>query len=637
MCGIAGILFRDAARPVAVETLHRLGDAIRHRGPDDDGYFVAPGIGLVHRRLAIIDLDGGRQPIGNEDDSMQVVFNGEIYNFPELRRDLQSRGHVFRTQTDTEVLVHLYEECGERLVEKLRGMFALAIWDGRRKRLFLARDRVGIKPLYFYRDAEKFIFASELKGILAVDGVDRSIHAPAVDDYLAYGFVPGESSIFSRIEKLPPAHRLSVSAERLQETPRRYWELGTAVATPSAESDWERSVRDKVAETIRVHRLADVPVGTFLSGGIDSGIVTASLARSSSDAVRTFSIGFPDPRFNELPTARLVARRYRCDHHEEICDLQAGECLEELSQVFDEPFADSSAVPTLLLSRLAARHVKVVLSGDGGDEAFAGYSRYAHDLREHAWRRRFPRWFRRSVLGSLGSLWPKADWAPRPLRLKTFLENLALEPGAAYANTLAACRASLRRRLCAPLADSLNNHRPEQRFADAFRGTDVLHGMIGVDVRYHLPDDYLTKVDRASMAYGLEVRPPFVDHELLELVWQIPAGLKILGSDKKRVLKRAFAEDLPPEVLRKPKQGFEVPIDAWLRGPLRDRFESLVLAPKARVGEFIDPSVAASLYRRHLRGVGRHGQVLWSLLVLASWSETYLAPALSSQLAAKVS
>jgi asparagine synthase (glutamine-hydrolysing) len=628
MCGIAGVLYADRARPAAPETLRAMGDRLAHRGPDAAGTWAEPGVGLVHRRLSIIDLAGGDQPLANEDESVWIVFNGEIYNYQALRAGLEDRGHRFRTLSDTEVLVHLYEEHGDDLVTRLRGMFAFALWDRPQRRLVLGRDRLGIKPLYLYRDGEKLVFASELKAILAHPGVARTLDVAALEDYLAFGMVPGRRSIFAAVEKLPPAHVVTVQADALDRAPRRYWALHLEPDGRRSAAEWQEAVEAKVEEAVRIHLIADVPVGAFLSGGLDSSAVVACAAGMVQQPLQTFSIGFQDEAFSELPYARQVAERFGTCHREEIVTPDAAALVDQLTHFYDEPFADSSAVPTFLVSRLASRHVKVVLSGDGGDEAFGGYSRYAHDLREAAWRRRLPGWFRRSVLGPLAAAWPKADWLPRPLRAKTRLTNLSLEAGAAYANTIAWCRLPLRRRLLsADLRQGLNGHEPEQAIRAAYAlapASDPLSGMLAADVATLLPDDFLVKVDRASMANGLEVRPPLLDHELLELAAQIPSDLKVHNGDTKWIFKEAFAKRLPAAVVRRPKHGFEMPIDAWLRGPLRPMFEDTVLDDRAPAAGLLDQPVVRGVFRSHVAGTGRHGSVLWSLLILSSWAGRYL-------------
>jgi asparagine synthase (glutamine-hydrolysing) len=604
--------------------------ALAHRGPDAEGVWVdeRAGVGLAHRRLSIVDLAGGDQPLWNEDESVVVVFNGEIYNYPALRRELEAKGHVFRTHSDTEVLVHLYEEEERDLVGRLRGMFAFALWDCRKQQLLLARDRLGLKPLYVYRDAAKLLFGSELKAILACPGVDRTLDLEAVEDYFCYGVIAGERSIFQRIRKLAPGHTLLVSTHAWDAAPRRYWQYRPTVDRALSLSDWKEAIAAKINETVAAHRLADVPIGAFLSGGVDSSVIVATLARLSGGSFKTFSIGFGEERFSELPYAREVARRFGCEHIEEIVTPEAAKSLDDLVRFYDEPFADSSAIPTMHVSRLASRHVKVVLSGDGGDEAFGGYSRYAHDLHEAAWRRRIPGWARKRVLGPLARRWPKSDWLPRPLRAKTRLTNLSLSPAEAYANTLAWRRSADRRRLLTKgVVEQLNGYRPEQVVCEHYqRGSqdDELACMIAADIGVLLPDDFLTKVDRASMAFGLEVRPPLVDHELLELTGQIPSEFKVHRGETKWIFKEIYRDQLPTAVTSRAKQGFEIPVDAWLRGPLADVFESTVLDPANRASDFLDQGEARRLYQSHRRGSGRHGSVLWSLLIFARWADEYL-------------
>ncbi len=627
MCGMAGILYGDAPWSAEGHVLSTMASSLAHRGPDAEGVWTAPSVGLAHRRLSIIDLAGGRQPLANEDASIQVVFNGEIYNFRELRHELDRKGHRFRTNSDTEVLVHLYEEMGDRLVERLRGMFAFALWDRRKRRLLLARDRLGLKPLYYYRDHEKVLFGSEIKAILSFPGVRREIDLEALEDYLSYGVVPGHRSIFRGIQKLPPAHLLAVDEANWNASPRQYWRLDAEPDEERSLDEWLEALRAKLTETVKAHLIADVPVGAFLSGGLDSSAVVATAVQCGASDIATFSIGFEEERFSELPYARAVAQHLGTRHVEEIVTPRAAESLEQLVHHFDEPFADPSAIPTLCLARLARQHVKVALSGDGGDEAFGGYSRYAHDLREAAWRGRIPSWLRWTLLRTAARWWPKADWLPRPMRLKTTLTNLSLEPADAYANTIAICRRPMRRALLnGDVRQTLNGYRPEAALARGFRTTpgDPLRGMISADVAMLLPDDFLTKVDRASMSVGLEVRPPLVDHEFLELAAKIPSRWKVADGETKWIFKRLCKDLLPAEVLTRRKQGFEIPIDGWLRGPLRERFEASVLAPRGRLGDYINRDAVRRIYQRHLTGTARHGAVLWSLLVLGCWMDKYL-------------
>jgi len=628
MCGIAGIVCADSTRTVDPSALRRMSDAIAHRGPDAAGTFIRGPVGLAHRRLSIIDLAGGSQPIGNEDGSIQVVFNGEIYNFRELRRELECQGHSFRTDSDTEVIVHLYEEHGDECIERLRGMFAIALFDGRRHRVLLARDRVGIKPLYLSLNHERLVFSSELKSVLACGDISRELDPSALDEYLAYGMVPRERCIFRGIEKLPPGHTLAVDLSDWRISRRRYWQLQFQPDESLTPEDWKAALHAKLAETVRAHLIADVPVGAFLSGGIDSSMVTGLASAALPTPIQTFSIGFREARFNELPAAREISGHFGTEHTEQIVTADAAALLPELSRYYDEPFADSSAIPTFLVSRLAASHVKVVLSGDGGDEALGGYSRYAHDLKEASLRRLLPRWMRRPWLAALAAVWPKADRLPRPMRLKTLLTNLSLPDAEAYANTLSLCRLPLRRRLLHPDIRPFTSARDvAQPVTDAWRSsgsTDALSGMIAADMATLLPDDYLVKVDRASMAHGLEVRPPLLDHEFLELCARVPSRWKIHRGETKWLLRETARDLLPASILSRPKQGFEIPVDAWFQGSLRGMFRDTVLARSAPVAGLIDQRIAEQLFVRHLSGAGRHGGMLWSLLSLAAWAESWL-------------
>lgn len=629
MCGISGYLEFASASRIERASLEAMSFTLNHRGPDSAGQWIGAGIGLAHRRLSIIDLAGGDQPIGNEDGRVQVVFNGEIYNYLGLKRELEGKGHRFSTSSDTEVLVHLYEEMGERLVERLRGMFAFAIWDDRRKQLLLGRDHIGQKPLYYYHRGGEFLFGSEIKAILAFDSVDRTLDYEAIEDYLTFGVIPGEKSIFRHIRKLPPAHTLMIRQQTFDASLLRYWRLEGEPDESRTEADWLKIIDEKLQETVKAHQIADVPVGAFLSGGLDSSTIVASMQQEIGQPLKTFSIGFEDQRFSELPYARKVSNHLETEHYEDVVTPDAVESLQALIQCYDEPFADSSAIPTIAVARLAREHVKVVISGDGGDEAFGGYTRYAHDLREGAIRGRLPVWFRKNIISPMGQLWPKADWLPRPLRAKTMLTNLALDPAAAYANTISICRLDLRRELLTgDLRRELHGYRPEDRLRPAFeRGHDLLQSMLLCDVEMLLPDDFLVKVDRASMSVGLEARPPLVDHEFLEMAIRIPSRFKIQGGESKAIFKKLARRKLPAETIDRPKKGFEIPIDSWLKGPLRPLVEDALLSEDSPVADVIDLAVVNSMYRRHQSGVGRHGAVLWSLLVLAEWMREYSTPA----------
>ena len=627
MCGITGVVYSASRRIVDPCVLKRMADSIAHRGPDADGFHIDRNVGLAHRRLSIIDLEGGDQPIGNEDGSIQVVFNGEIYNFRELRSELESKGHQFKTFSDTEVIVHLYEELGDRCVERLRGMFAIALWDSRKQRLLLARDRVGIKPLFVSVNDHRIVFGSELKPLLAHGDIQRELDPAAIDEYLNYGVIPGDRCIFKGVEKLLPGHVLTIDVPNWRVERRRYWQLQFAAFETLSVDEWQEAILDKLDETVRLHLLADVPVGSFLSGGIDSSIVTGLASRALSTPIQTFSMGFRESAFNELPAAREIAEHLGTEHTERTVSADAVSLLPQLTKFYDEPFADSSAVPTFLLSQVASQHVKVVLSGDGGDEALGGYSRYAHDLKEASIRRMIPGWMRRPFLSTLAAAWPKADWLPRPLRLKTFLTNMSLPAGEAYANTLSLCRLPLRHQLLhADWRSAVRSHKTSKVAENGFSngGSDPLNGMIAADMATLLPDDYLVKVDRASMANGLEVRPPMLDHEFLELCARVPARLKINHGETKWLLRQTARSLVPPSIIDRPKQGFEIPVDLWFRGPLGDMFRDTVLTSGSALANIVHQPTAEQMLDRHCRGTGRHGSTLWSLLTLASWADQYL-------------
>ena len=624
MCGIAGVLYFDQ-RPVTGALLRAMGNAIAHRGPDADGYFSAPGIGLVHRRLSIIDVAGGNQPIANEDGSIHVVFNGELYNYHDLRKQLQHRGHLFNSESDTECLVHSYEDHGRGLVESLRGMFSFAIWDNNTRTLTLGRDRLGLKPLYYYRDSEKFVFGSELKAIFAHPDVKGVLDIKSVDAYFCLGMVPGHRSIYQNIRKMQPAHTMAVDFHGRVDS-AQYWSYEPHVDSALTEEQWLEKASSKIEDAVRSHLVSDVPVGAFLSGGIDSTVIASVAAEISGTPLQTFSIGFSDSARSELPFASETAQRLGGVHREAIVEPNAASDLDTLVDVFDEPFADSSAIPTMRVAQLAAEHVKVVLTGDGGDECFGGYARYVHDLAESRFRAKFPNWLRTFLLRPLAYAWPHVDWLPRLLRGKSFLTNISSPPSLAYAQTIANCTARERRKLyTGETREMLGLWTTEKSLSKEFRinDKDPLAGMLAADVQCLLPDAFLVKVDRATMAHGLEARPPLLDHELLELSARIPSNLKIRGSDTKWILKRAMRRHLPESLLNRPKQGFEIPLDQWLAGPLFDVFRETALSPTSGVCQIFDRRVIQRLLEAHTRGVRRCGQLLWNILVFAKWFDRY--------------
>ena len=620
MCGIAGVLYFDG-RPADASRLKKMGDAIAHRGPDGEGFYSRPGLGLVHRRLSIIDIDGGTQPIANEDGSVHVVFNGEIYNYRTIRTALQKRGHQFKSNSDTETLVHLYEEVGRNLPCQLRGMFAFAIWDEKEQCLVLGRDRVGQKPLYYYRCADKFVFGSEIKAILAHGGIDQTIDANAIESYLTLGMIPGEQSIYGKIRKLLPGHVLIVRANG-ESTAHRYWEY--PVATPDESTDFD-ALRHQVEDAVQSHLVSDVPVGGFLSGGVDSTVVCSLASGSTPSPLATFCIGFADGP-SETSVAKETAERIGSIHREAIIDSDAATDLDRVVDVYDEPFGDSSAIPTMRVSELAASEVKVVLSGDGGDECFGGYARYAHDLKESRIRRLMPMWTR-ALTRNIAEWWPSSSRLPRHLRWKSLLTNLSSTPALAYAQTIAMTTCAARRAIYSTdlnlmLGDAENFERVLSR-QFSVNDSDPLSGMLAADIGSLLPDAFLVKVDRASMAVGLEVRPPLLDHTLLEFAARISSKLKIRHGETKWIFKEALAEHLPTTLTSLPKRGFEIPLDQWFLGSLGDVYQDLVLASDSMTQRLSQRHALEKLLSRHKSGACRNGQFLWNILVLAKWLERY--------------
>ncbi len=627
MCGIAGIYHRSGTPPGDWKTvLERMTRTLVHRGPDDEGYFIDDHIGLGHRRLSVIDLETGRQPISNEDGTVWVVFNGEIYNYADLTALLEHKGHVFRTRSDTEAIVHAYEEWGVSCLDRFRGMFAFAVWDQRRRRLFLARDRLGKKPLYYATVGDAFIFGSEIKALLAFPGLDRTLDLEAVNDYLTLRYVPREKSIFRQIRKLPAGHCLV--AEDGGARARCYWDIhfGRAPAGDgSAAGDVAALLRQAVALRLR----SDVPLGAFLSGGLDSSAVVGLMAEAAQSPVTTTSIGFPEAEFDELPYARLVARHFNTAHHERVVMPAALDVLDRLVWHYDEPFADSSAVPTYYVAQLARAHVTVALSGDGGDESFAGYRRYFFDVRENMVRALVPAALRRPVFGLLGALYPKADVLPQIFRGKAFLSNLARTPWDAYLYSVSGIHDDDRTRLLSgDVRRALAGYHTGELFEDLYRaadGPDSLSRIQYIDFKTYLPDDILTKVDRASMAHSLEVRCPLLDHHLVEYVAALPSALKLKGAHTKLVLKEAVRGLLPPEILARPKMGFLMPINLWLRTALRPLLHDHVLAPTRH--DLFDPSTVRLLCREHESGRRDRATELWIILMFNLWYDRFVSDA----------
>jgi asparagine synthase (glutamine-hydrolysing) len=627
MCGIVGIFELAGKREIDRALLDRMNETQHHRGPDGGGLHVEPGVGLGHRRLSIIDLATGQQPLYNEDGSVVVVFNGEIYNFQELIPELVALGHVFRTKSDTEVIVHAWEAWGERCVDRFRGMFAFALWDRNRETLFLARDRLGVKPLYYARLGDgTLIFGSELKSLAAHPRLVRDIDPFAVEEYFALGYVPEPRTIFRGMQKLPPAHTLAVRRGGSLPAPVEYWDVRFAPDHALDEHEACAELLRRLEQSIRLRMISDVPLGAFLSGGVDSSAVVATMARVSADPVNTCSIAFADPEFDESAYARIVAERYRTKHFVDRIESDDFDLVDTLARVYDEPYADSSALPTYRVCQLARTHVTVALSGDGGDESFAGYRRYRLHLMEERMRSALPLTFRRPLFGLLGRLYPKADWAPRVFRAKTTFEALARDSVEAYFHSVSILRDAMRRELFSnTFRAELGGYSAGEVFHRhaARAGTDDPLALVQyLDLKTYLVGDINTKVDRASMAHSLEVREPLMDHPLVEWLATLPTSLKVRGQEGKVLLKKAMAPHLPRELMYRPKMGFSVPLAQWFRGPLRQRVRDAVLGDRLADTGLFNTGYLKRLLDDHQSGLRDYSASLWTLLMFEGFLRT---------------
>ncbi|MDH3639707.1 MAG: amidotransferase 1, exosortase A system-associated, partial [Gammaproteobacteria bacterium] len=600
MCGIAGIIDLRGQRDFDPAIIRRMNAVLFHRGPDEEGTYIRPGIGLGHRRLSIIDLAGGQQPLFNEDGSVVVVFNGEIYNFQTLVKELTELGHRFRTRCDTEVIVHAWEEWGEDCVARFRGMFAFAIWDSNKQCLFLARDRLGVKPLYYAElDGGLLAFGSELKALLEHPAFDRQIDPLAVEEYFAFGYVAEPNTIYKRARKLPPGFCVTIRREEPVPEPRAYWDVRFTNDNPISFNAAMDQLNERLRESVRLRMIADVPLGAFLSGGVDSSAVVAIMSTLSSSPVNTCSIAFDDPAFNEAEFAEQVAKQYATDHFVKTVAVDDFDLIDTLAGIYDEPYADSSAIPTYRVCQLARKRVKVALSGDGGDEIFGGYRRYRLHLMEDRLRAQLPLSIRKPVFGFLGRVYPKADWAPRFLRAKTTFEGLARDSVQGYFHSVSVLRDSMRERLYSSRMHSeLNGYSALEvfrRHAAAADTDDPLALIQYLDIKTYLVGDINTKVDRASMAHSLEVREPLMDHQLIEWMAGLPSRLKHHRGEGKYILKKSLETLLPSAVLYRPKMGFAVPLARWFRGPLAGRVQESLLGER-----LADTGLFNREYLRHL-------------------------------------
>ncbi|MGH9880855.1 MAG: asparagine synthase (glutamine-hydrolyzing) [Pyrinomonadaceae bacterium] len=625
MCGIAGFVENSGSgakdRREATSVLEDMCRVIRHRGPDDQGLVVKGPAALGMRRLSIIDLAGGHQPMSGEDGSVTIVFNGEIYNFIELQPLLEARGHRFKTRSDTEAIVHAYEEFGPKCVDLLRGMFAFAIWDEREQKLFIARDRAGKKPLYYTLTSQgTLVFGSELKSLLEHPEVEREISPKALDAYFTLGYVPDPLSIFRNIHKLPPGHHLTFAAGRV--SVQQYWDFDFEPETSRREEDYLGELRSLLDESVRLRLISDVPLGAFLSGGIDSSTVVALMARHMGQPVKTFSIGFHEDSYNELHYARLTARKFGTDHHEffvtpEICDI-----VDELVWHFDEPFADSSAIPTYVVSKLAREHVTVVLSGDGGDELFGGYTRYVVERKRRMFSH-LPGFVRRGIMQPLSRRLPHGALG------RNFIHNVALDPIDRYLDSMSIFSGLNRELLYTDdFRQSLGSNRQTAAFfsdlGDKVSTGEAIDKLLYIDSKTYLPGDILTKVDRMSMAVSLEARVPLLDHKLIEFMVKTPAALKLAGYETKYLLKRAVKDLVPSEILNRPKQGFGVPVQEWINKQLRARIRDTLTPAQMRLRGYLDPDYVKVLLDEHERGRRDHSMAVWALFMFELWHREFM-------------
>jgi len=618
MCGIAGIFHIETAKPVDPARVRAMADAQAHRGPDGSGVWTAQGVGLGHRRLSIIDLHGGAQPMASADGALVVTYNGEIYNFMDVRRELEAGGAQFATNSDTEVLLHGWAAWGAELLPRLNGMFAFALFDARSQSLFLARDRLGVKPLHYTRLTDGSVaFASELKGLLANPAVRREVSPQAIEDYFALGYVPDDACMVAGVHKLPAATWLLLERGKPLPAPVRWWDVDFSDRATGSVRDLQAEMVTRLREGITSRMVADVPLGAFLSGGVDSSAVVAMMAGASPHAVQTCTIGFDRADHDESRYADIVARRFATDHRARTVAADDFAAIDTLVTAFDEPFADASALPTWRVCQLARETVTVALSGDGADEIFAGYRRYRFQAAEERVRGLLPRGVRQSVFGALGRHYPKADWAPQVLRAKSTFEALARDGDEGYARAVGVTGSEMRAMLFSVrLKRDLQGHRAEDRYIAAMRAAparDALDRAQYADLKIWLPGDILTKVDRTSMAVSLEAREPLLDHRLVEFGARLPVSMRLRHGEGKWLMKRALRGTLPDEILYRRKMGFVTPVSAWFRGPLLGEVQA-VAARLGATGWFV-PEVLSRIVEEHRGGVREHGRLLWQLVM----------------------
>ncbi len=618
MCGINGLIYLNKERRVSPAVLKEMSDTIYHRGPDDDGYYIQQNVGLGFRRLSIIDLSTGHQPVSNENDSIFIIFNGEIYNYLEQREILKQKGYKFKTTTDTEVILHLYEEHGVDCLQYLRGMFAFSIWDNNKQQLFCARDRFGIKPFYYYQDKEKFVFGSEIKAILKAGDIDKTLSFDALDSYFAFGYITSDLSIYKHIKKLQPGHYLLLSFKNEPVVKiEKYWEIRFDPDYSKTEEQWKEEIVACLSESVKLHMISDVPLGAFLSGGIDSSSVVAMMAKNSNLPIKTFSIGFKEQKFSELEFAQEIARKYNCEHHEQIVEPESISLLPKLVSAYDEPYGDSSAIPTYYVSKLARQYVTVALSGDGGDELFAGYNSYKmyKKIYSNPFNFNSP-YYNKVIWGIIHKMIPQRG------KGKDFTYFLSKNKEYMFAY-MHLWSSEERKKLM------LDNHPPinYERASEMFKVNvlkngdtkDFISNMQYLDMKTYMVDDILTKVDRASMMSSLEVRVPLLDHKFAELSFKIPWDLKLNGEAQKYIFKQAMTPYLPENILKHPKQGFAVPISLWFKDNLKTYVDDTFNSANCLLYDYIDKEYVQERIAGNLKRKQDLGQRIWSLLVFNEW------------------
>ncbi len=630
MCGIAGIFHLETAKPVDPDRVKRMTDAIAHRGPDGAGVWTAPGVGLGHRRLSIIDLEGGAQPMHSRDGALTLTFNGEIYNFRELRRELEAAGYAFQTNSDSEVILQGWHHWGVDCVQHFHGMFAFAIHDARTKQLFIARDRVGVKPLYYASIADgSVLFGSELKALIAHPALRREIDPAAIDDYMAFGYVPDHACIIRGVKKLPAGHYLLLQQGRALPDPVQYWDIDYSQRVRGSQAELSEELMRLMRQGVESRMVADVPLGAFLSGGVDSSTVVALMAEKSRQPVKTCSIGFDKAGLDESAYAERIARRFATDHRNRQVAADDFGLIDQLAFHFDEPFADASALPTYRVCEMAREQVTVALSGDGADEALAGYRRHVFHHNEERVRGFLPQKLRGPLFNTLGQIYPKADRAPRPFRAKTTFLSLGRSGPQGYTNAVSFTTPEIRDNLYSDrMHTSIAGYRAESHMEKLMTDAPARSGLDQAqyaDMKMWLPGDILTKVDRTSMAVGLEAREPLLDHRLLEFAANLPERMRIRGGQGKWLMKKTMQTRLPDDILYRPKMGFVTPIDAWFRGPLAPQAEALSASFVFAQMDLFDSKAIARIAADHIAGRVNHGRLLWQLVMLEKSLERLFA------------